>query len=118
VDDDWAITRLIRVNLEDDETQVREVSTGLDCIRVLNEEGADVVLLDLRLPDFSGWGILGLLRLSDSFKNIPVIVVSVEPPDLERMRQFHPDDYIQKPFDIRDLMARVKRVVGQKQGPN
>lgn len=114
VDDDWAITRLIRRNLEKEDISVVEVSTGLDCMRVLRDEGADLVLLDLRLPDFNGWGILSLLRNTDSLKDIPVIIVSVEPPDPDRVRQLHPDDYLQKPFDIRELLSRVRRLVGQR----
>lgn len=114
VDDDWAMTRLIRRNLEKEDIAVVEVGTGLDCMRVLCAEGADLILLDLRLPDFNGWGILSLLRATDSLKNIPVIIVSVEPPDIDRIRQLRPDDYLQKPFDIRELLSRVRRLVGQR----
>ncbi len=114
VDDDWAMTRLIRRNLEKEDIAVVEVGTGLDCMRVLCDEGIDLILLDLRLPDFNGWGILSLLRATDSLKNIPVIIVSVEPPDTDRIRQFRPDDYLQKPFDIRDLLSRVRRLAGQR----
>lgn len=117
VDDDWAVTRMIRMNLENQDIQVAEVSTGLDCLKRVCEHGADLILLDLRLPDLDGWGILGLLRMTHSLHHIPVIVVSVEPPDAACMRQFQPDDYIQKPFDIRDLLARAKRLIGQRHVP-
>ncbi len=112
VDDDRATSRLIRRNLEDEGTQVVEAATGLDGIRILREARVDLIVLDIRLPDFSGWAILSLLRLTESLRHIPVIVVSVEPPDTALIEQFKPDDYIQKPFDIRDLLARVRKVIG------
>ncbi len=114
VDDDRAISKLIRNNLEDKGTQVVEAASGLDCIRILQETRVDLILLDLRLPDFNGWGILSLLRLTEPLRHIPVIVVTVEPPDAALIEQFRPDDYIQKPFDMRDLLVRVRKVIGSR----
>ncbi len=114
VDDDRAISKLIRHNLEDKGTQVVEVATGLDCIRVLHEARVDLILLDIRLPDFNGWGILSLLKLTEPLRHIPVIMVSVEPPNTALIQQFRPDDYIQKPFDMRDLLVRVRKVIGSR----
>jgi len=111
VDDDRAMSNLIRRNLEDKDTQVVEAATGLDCIRILHEARVDLIILDLRLPDFNGWGILSLLRLTEPLRHIPVIVVTVEPPDTALIEQFKPDDYIQKPFDMRDLLVRVRKVI-------
>lgn len=111
VEDDRAISNLIRHNLEHNGTQVVEVANGLDCIKMLKQSRIDLILLDLILPDFSGWGILSLLRLTKPLHDIPVIMVSVEPPDTALIKQLSPDDYIQKPFDIRDLVRRVQRVI-------
>jgi len=114
VDDDRAVSKLLRYNLETKDIRVIEVATGLDGIRVLSEARVDLVLLDLRLPDFNGWGILSLLRLTESLSHIPVIVISIEPPDTALIAQLQPDEYIQKPFDTRDLLMRVKKVIYTK----
>jgi len=114
VDDDQALSKLIRHNLEDKDTQVVEAATALECIRILHEARVDLILLDLRLPDFNGWGILSLIRLTEPLRHIPVIVVSVEPPNIALMEQLKPDDYIQKPFDMRDLLVRVRKVIGSR----
>ncbi len=114
VDDDQAIIKLLRRNLEDKSTQVVEATTGLDCIRILREARVDLVVLDLKLPDFNGWGILSLLRLTEPLRHIPVIMVSVEPPDTALIKQLKPDDYIQKPFDMSDLLLRVRKVIDLK----
>ena len=114
VDDDQALSRLIKRNLEGAGTQVVEAASGFDCIRILHQAKVDLILLDLKLPDFNGWGILSLLRLTEPLRHIPVIVVSVEPPNMALIEQFRPDDYIQKPFDIRDLLVRVRKVISSR----
>ncbi len=114
VDDDRTLSTLIRHNLEDAGTKIVEAATGLDCIRILREAKIDLILLDIKLPDLNGWGILSLLRLTEPLQRIPVIVVSVEPPDMALMEKLRPDDYIQKPFDVRDLLVRVRRVIDSR----
>jgi len=114
VEDDQAISKLMRHNLEGVDTKVVEAASGLECIKILHQAKVDLILLDLRLPDFNGWGILSLLRLTESLRDIPVIVVSVEPPNTALIEQFSPDDYIQKPFDMRDLLVRVRKVISSR----
>lgn len=114
VDDDQSISRLIRYNLEDKDTRVIEAATGLEGIRILREAPIDLIVLDLRLPDFSGWGILSLLRLTEPLRHIPVIIVSVEPPDRTLIEQLRPNAYLQKPFDMRELMARVGTAINDR----
>ena len=112
VDDDRAVSRLIKRNLEDINIQVVEAATGIDCLRIIHEVKVDLILLDVRLPDFSGWGIGALLKMTEALRDIPVIMVSAEPPRMAlMMEQFRPDDYIQKPFDMRDLLVRVKKII-------
>lgn len=114
VDDDRELSGLIRRNLEDKITQVFEATTGLEGMRMLREEKVDLILLDLSLPDFNGWGILSLLKLTEPLRQIPVIVVSVEPADTALIEKLRPEDYIQKPFDMRDLLMRVKKVINSR----
>ena len=111
VDDDREISKLIKYNLENKSTEVIEVATGLDGIRVLVDTRVDLVLLDLKLPDLNGWGILSLLRLTEPLSHIPVVVTSIEPPNAALVERLRPNDYIQKPFDMRDLLVRVKKVI-------
>ncbi len=114
VEDDRAISKMLRRNLEGKSTRVVEAASGLDCIRILKETKIDLVLLDLSLPDFNGWGILSLLRLTTPLCHIPVIVVTVEPPNKALIEQFRPDEYIQKPFDMSDLLGRVRKVMSSR----
>lgn len=109
VDDDRKITKLIRVNLASEDIEVVEANSGLECLQRICSERPDLVLLDLHLPDFNGWGILGLLKSTSTLSRIPVIVISVEPPSAQ-VGPFSPDDFIQKPFDARELLVRVRRL--------
>ncbi len=115
IDDDPGISRLIKSNLESGDTQVIEAVSGSDGVRILQEETVDLLLLDLRLPDLGGWEILDHLRSVDLLRDLPVIVVSAEPPSQNLIQQFAVDDYIEKPFDVRDLVLRVRKVIGLRE---
>lgn len=108
VDDDPGIIQLIKCNLDDGHTRIFEAATGLDGLKTLSKTRVDLIIMDVRLPDFNGWGILSLIRLTETLSRIPVVMVSVEPPVPSLAELLQPDDYIQKPFDIRDLLSRVK----------
>lgn len=116
VDDDSAISTLIRRNLEGNNLHVIEAATGLDGIRLLQENIIDLLILDLGLPDYNGWGILSLLRLTEAVSRIPVIVVSVEPPDSALIRRLKPNDYVQKPFDVSELLQKIQKALSAGEG--
>ena len=111
VDDDPGISRLLRYNLEGRGTEVISAASGLEGIKLLVERPVELLFLDVRLPDFNGWGILSLLRMSEVYRQLPVIMISVEPPGADLMAWCRPDGYIQKPFDVRDLLRVVEKVV-------
>lgn len=114
VDDDQSMVKLLRVNLEGDGVEVAEATTGRGCLEVVHNRGADVILLDLHLPDISGWEVLDTVRSTESLRDTRVIIISVDPPDSTLIRQLRPDDYVQKPFDTRDLLRRMRRLMVQK----
>lgn len=76
VGDDRAMVKLLRQNLQAEGTTVLEAATGMDCLQILKSTRVDLVLLSAGLPDFSGWGLLALLRLTEELRDLPVIIVS------------------------------------------
>lgn len=119
VDDDPGISRLLRYNLEDRETCVIAAGNGLEGIKLLTGEKIDLLILDVKLPDFNGWGILSLLRISEIYHRLPVIMISVEPFGTELITTYRPDAYLQKPFDVRQLLTMVENIASLgKQRPN
>ncbi len=114
VDDDDRMRRLLKVNLETEDIEVHEVCSGEECLRLVQEEAADLVLLDVNLPDGNGWEVLASIRSLVGMHNFPVIMLSAAPPDRNLLRQFKPTDYWQKPFDARYLTGRVRRILKKK----
>lgn len=84
--------------------------TGKDGIRLIKKESPDVVILDINLPDLSGFDVLKEIR---SFSQVPVIILTVRSDDTDMLRGLEggADDYIIKPFNYLTLLARVKTVL-------
>ena len=107
IDDEAQIRRLLRVTLEKLGYAVHEAATGGDGLQMVLGKKPDVVLLDLGLPDKDGASVLAELR---SWSAIPVIVISVRnsEEDIVRLLDAGADDYIIKPFNTGELIARMK----------
>lgn len=117
VDDDPAMRRTLSINLRARDYEVETAGDGRSALQVVEERMPDVVLLDLGLPDLDGVAVLTQLR---SFTQVPVIVVSArtESDDKVEALDLGADDFVTKPFDIEELMARVRatsRRVGREE---
>ena len=116
-DGDQKVIDMLRHNLEDGTIGVLEATTGLECLRQVSTGATSLLIMDTDLADFSVWGILCLLRMTEATAGLPVIMMGQEPPDRARRGNVQPDEYIQKPFDMRDLLARVERYAGLSRVP-
>jgi DNA-binding response OmpR family regulator len=115
VEDDDSIAGPLVKGLEREGFAVDRVGTGGDA---LAHAGADLVLLDLRLPDLDGFEVCRRLRATS---DVPVIVVSARGEEADRVigLELGADDYLVKPFGLRELVARIRAVsrrVGQNSG--
>ena len=112
VDDDPEIRASVRLGFELQwrEVEIREAATGADALRAVEEERPDLVLLDVGLPDMDGYAVLREVR---AFSLVPVIMLTArdEPIDKVRGLEAGADDYVGKPFDHLELMARVRAVL-------
>ncbi len=90
--------------------------TGKDGIRLVKKESPDVVILDINLPDLSGFDVLKEIR---EFSSVPVIILTVRSDDDDMLRGLESgaDDYIIKPFNYLTLLARVKTVLRRSERP-
>jgi len=107
IDDERQIRRLLRVSLEKQDFDVHEAATGGDGIRAIQGRKPDVVLLDLGLPDMDGAEVLAGLR---AWSAVPVIILSVRnaEEDIVRLLDAGADDYLVKPFNTGELIARMR----------
>ena len=107
VDDEPQIQRFLKPALTSSGYQVESAETGADALRVLAAGRVDIVLLDLGLPDTDGKSVLRQLR---SFSQVPVIVLSAREREAEKIEALDlgADDYVEKPFAIGELMARLR----------
>jgi two-component system KDP operon response regulator KdpE len=107
IDDEAQIRRLLRVSLEKQEFSVLEAATGEDGVQLALGRKPDIVLLDLGLPDADGAAVLARLR---SWSSVPVVVLTVRnaEEDIVRLLEGGADDYLVKPFNTGELVARMR----------
>ncbi|MFL6594440.1 MAG: response regulator [Chthoniobacterales bacterium] len=107
IDDEKQIRRLLRIALESAEYHVYEAETGQAGLNEIVHHRPDVVLLDLGLPDMEGDKVLRRLR---EWSDVPVLILSVRDDPEEKVAALDAgaDDYVTKPFDTAELLARVR----------
>jgi two-component system KDP operon response regulator KdpE len=112
VEDEKSIIDAIKIAFEFrwPEVNLVSASTGREGINLVKKERPDIVILDINLPDISGFDVLKEVR---SFSSVPVIVLTVRSDDADILRGLETgaDDYIVKPFNYMTLLARVKAVL-------
>jgi two-component system, OmpR family, KDP operon response regulator KdpE len=112
VDDDPEIRSSVRLGFELQwrDVEIIEAGGGADALSLVEEERPDLVLLDIGLPDMDGYRVLREIR---AFSSVPVIMLTArdEPIDKVRGLEAGADDYVAKPFDHLELMARVRAVL-------
>jgi two-component system KDP operon response regulator KdpE len=107
VDDEPQILRLLKIGLGAEKFKVAEARTAATALSLLEIETVDVVILDLGLPDQSGFEVLEEIRKTSS---VPIIVLSVRNDEAGKVRALDlgADDYITKPFGLPELTARIR----------
>lgn len=102
VDDEPPIVKTLSLALRAKGYSVRAVERGVDALLALAEEAPDVMLLDINLPDLTGWEVLRRMSVADR-ERVPVIVFSASPLTPNRIKEFRPDGVLLKPFPIDSL---------------
>jgi DNA-binding response OmpR family regulator len=113
IDDERLIIEVTRVLLESKGYAVVSAQDGREGFEVARAESPDLILLDLMMPVLDGWGTLELIRGSDETKNIPVIIFTAKEMALpgKVVQDKGADDYIAKPYEIEDLLAKVRTLL-------
>ena len=120
VEDEPDIGGLIAHALErDGQTSVELVGTGDAALAAIAERPPDVVVLDLNLPVLSGFEVCRILRGRPATRHLPIIMVTARTNEVDRIAglDMGADDYVTKPFSLRELSARVRALLRRSQGP-
>lgn len=110
VDDDENISELISLYLAKECFDTRSVNDGLKAVAAFDEFQPDLILLDLMLPGMDGYQVCREIR---THSNVPIIMLSAKCEIFDKVLglELGADDYIEKPFDTKELVARVKAVL-------
>ena len=114
IDDENQIRKFLDIALRAQGYKTLLAENGQKGLELLALQGADLVILDLGLPDLDGFEVLSELRV---WSNVPVIVLSVRSDELEKVKLLDAgaNDYVTKPFSIQELMARIRVLLRQFQ---
>ena len=117
-EDDPTSRRLLYKYLQSQGYQVLTAENGAEAIESFKREQPDLVLLDVMMPKVDGWGVLSEIRVEQG-SDTPVIMVTVKDSTEDKVRGLSSgvDDYITKPFDLRELQARIEAVMRRYKAP-
>jgi DNA-binding response OmpR family regulator len=109
IEDDADIAEAISYQLEKSGLQVRVARTGEEGLAAV-QRGTDLVLLDLNLPGMDGLEVCRMIRRQETTAHLPIIIVSARAEEVDRVVGFEmgADDYVVKPFSLKELAARAK----------
>lgn len=120
VDDERDLVSTVQFSLEREGWRTRVAFDGRSALNAAELAPIpDLILLDLMLPDMSGNDVCRVLRSKDGTKNIPIVMVTAKDDEVDRVVGFEvgADDYVAKPFSMRELLLRIKAVLRRSDEP-
>lgn len=120
VEDDPDILELLRFNLQQEGYTVVTAVDGATALEKARKQTPDLVVLDLALPGLPGLEVCRKLREDPVLRRVPVIMVTAKADEADRVvgLELGADDYVTKPFSVRELMARVRAVLRRSGAPS
>jgi len=114
VDDDAAIVKLVRANLQANQYDAVTAMNGRAAIEVMERDTPDLVLLDIMMPEMDGFEVCRRLR---EWTQVPIIMLTARGDERDKVRclDMGADDYISKPFGVGEMLARVRAVMRRSQ---
>jgi two-component system alkaline phosphatase synthesis response regulator PhoP len=118
VDDDREIVRLVRTYLEQGGYEVLTAYDGETALHIVRRERPDLILLDLMLPERDGWDVTRVVRGDVGLAAMPIIMLTARVEDQDKIvgLELGADDYVSKPFNPREVVARVRAVLRRVRG--
>lgn len=110
VDDDPQLIRLVRANLESVGYQIHVALNARTALEIVDREMPDLIVLDIMLPEIDGYELCRRIR---EFAETPIIMLTAKVEDIDKVKglKLGADDYITKPFNVQELLARIEAVL-------
>lgn len=110
VDDEEALRASLSYALIREGYQVTTAEDGQTALKLFHKQVPDVIILDLMLPGISGMELCWRIR---AFSNVPIVMLTAKDQDIDKVwgLEAGADDYVTKPFNTRELLARIKAVI-------
>lgn len=110
VDDEPDLVETVRFPLEVEGYEVLVAGNGEEGLNLARKEKPDLILLDLMLPKLDGYKVCRLLKFDERYKHIPILMLTAKTQEKDRMlgKETGADEYITKPFDLDQLLEKVK----------
>jgi len=120
IEDEKDIVKMLEYNLQKEGFRTIYAYDGEDGLRLAQREYPDLMLLDLMLPGKDGLEICKIIKKDDKISQIPIIMLTAKSQEIDKIigLEFGADDYVTKPFSLRELVARVKAVLRRSQDKN
>ncbi len=120
IEDEQDLIDVLQYNLTREGYTVDSATNGTEAIRRIGDAAPNLVLLDLMLPDMSGVEICRHLRNDRRTQHLPVIMLTAKGEEIDRVVGFEvgADDYVVKPFSVRELLLRIKAVLRRANEPS
>ncbi len=117
VDDEADLVETIQFALELEGYNVLVASNGEEGLNIARQEKPDIILLDLMLPKLDGYKVCRLLKFDERYKSIPILMLTAKTQEKDKIlgKETGANEYITKPFDMDELMAKIKSYLSKKE---
>jgi len=112
VDDELDTLKVVKIILEKEGFEVDSVESGKDALKKVDLDSYDLIILDIMMPDMSGWDLFTrIMKIKSEYRVIFLTVLDISDSRFKKLKEHGIKDYITKPFDKDELVKRVKKAL-------